>query len=203
MLLRHWWFKLGLILIVPLLASSLIGKYTKASWSWGKPVARPGINLLGENEHELKDHASGLDFTLPTDYSVQAQSLALPEDKGDERMIAKCKRDWDGKENGKMPAWLQISVQKVPADQALAELAKKKKPENAVSNLLGGVEDFQVEDNPAVRVRFEMRYHEHDFIREVVAVRKDERVFFVRFEYLKRTRRRCATRCGTPSPPCT
>ena len=171
-LLRYWWLKVPIVLIAALLLAMLVDHYTHWSWTWGKLVAKPGLTLLGPNEHELVDQATGLHFTLPEDYSVQAQSLPVPGDTGaEERMIAKCKRNWDGTPDGKLPAWMQISDKNEPADKPLDELAKAKKPETDQQKLLK-VEGFEIDGNPAARARFEMTYHEHDYIREVVAVRQ-------------------------------
>ena len=70
-------------------------------------------------------------------------------------------------------------------EKPLADLLKKKKPDNGDPRQVGDVEDLQIDGQPAARIDFEMRYHEHDFVREVVAIRKGERVFFFRYEYLK------------------
>jgi hypothetical protein len=183
-LLHHWWFKGGLIVLGSLLASLLVNKFTHWSWTWGKPVARPDVTLYGPNDHAIKD-PSGLRMTLPADFSVQSQALPLPIE--DERVIVKCKRDWEatGTPGGKLPAWMKISVANQPPDEPLAELAKKKKPDEGDPKQIGGVEDCQVDGCPAVRMVFEMRYHQHDFVREVTVVRRGGEVFFLRCQYVK------------------
>jgi hypothetical protein len=131
--LRHWWLKAGFIVIAALLVAILADRYDCLGWLESKLAARPRIALMGPEEHELNDEWTGLRFTFPKDYSTLAQSRPVPGDTGDqERVIIKCKRDWDGTANGKMPAWLYISVKNEPANSSLGELAREKRPEVGV-----------------------------------------------------------------------
>jgi hypothetical protein len=187
---RHWWFKGGVIVIGALVISLVLNRLTGWSWSQGKPVTHENISLYGPGERDFRDKSSGLTFTLPEDFSVQALSLPLPEHDGAERMIMKLKRDWDGTPDGKMPAWMQVSVAKQPADKPLADLLKKKIPDNGNPKQVGNVEDLRIDGQLAARITFEMRYHNHDYVREVVAIRKAERVFFFRCEFLKEDKTR-------------
>ncbi len=127
---RYWWLKAGFIVIAALLIAMLADRYDVWGAIESKVAPRPRITLMGPDQHELNDEWTGLQFTFPRDYSTLAQSRPIAGDKGDqERVIIKCKRDWDGTANGKKPAWLYISVRNKPADKSLEELAREKRPE--------------------------------------------------------------------------
>jgi hypothetical protein len=81
-------------------------------------------------------------------------------------------------------ASLEVTVASVPDSTPLADYVKKNTMTSEVWRLQGNAEDFAINQVPAVRLRFATGKGKDEITREIVAFRRDDRVYFFKGFYL-------------------
>jgi hypothetical protein len=81
-------------------------------------------------------------------------------------------------------ASLEVTVASLPASTSLADYIKKNTMTSEAWRLLGTGEDFTINQVPAVRLCFALGKGKEEITREIVAFRREDRVYFFKGFYL-------------------
>jgi hypothetical protein len=131
-----------------------------------RPPALQAAGAAYENAHE------GLTFRPPAAW----RQRGLVADPGgpapSERFLVKYKHDFRGG-----PAFLSVTMVDLPEGTTLDKLLARRSPGSGWGPP-SRVETLQVRGRPAARVAYSGRQNDQPSVREVVAVRRDRRVYF-------------------------
>jgi predicted Zn-dependent protease len=76
------------------------------------------------------------------------------------------------------PATLAVSVASIDPSASLTEYVTKSSLTGEAWRISGPVENFTINNVPAVRINYTLRADNEEFVREIVAFRRGERVYF-------------------------
>jgi hypothetical protein len=79
---------------------------------------------------------------------------------------------------------LEVTAASLPASTSLAEYIKKNTLTGESWRMVGPTEDFTINAVPAVRLKFALGKGKDEMTREIVAFRRDDRVYFFKGFYL-------------------
>src|SRR5262249_44964440 len=132
-----------------------------------------GTPLFLTDEKEYRDDHERLHFVPPPKWSMQARSMAAPKHEDEDRLLVKYKN----LVQGTTTSWMTLRVATMPAELSLADCLLKKKA--ADQTLVGKAEEITIKGRPAARITVKEQVEGYPFIRETVAMRRGERVYFL------------------------
>lgn len=139
---------------------------------------RPSAPAL-DDAPVYKDDREGFRFFPPEGWRQTARGRVPAGKIRVERMLVEYKP-----RTGTKPAALQVSIADLPESAALADYLKSEvyRPQDWEGT--GPAESFQINGAPAARVRYRMASGKDPLVRDIVAFRRGERVYFFTGLYL-------------------
>jgi hypothetical protein len=134
--------------------------------------ARPRPPALQQNEAFFHDQREGLRFTPPAGWIQHGRAKPPREDGTHEFLLVKYKRLSEPK-----AAFLEVWVKDLPATADLSAYMDERLPARTWRRSSRS-ETVEVGRLPAIREAFSGYYDKDRFVKEVVAVRRGERVYF-------------------------
>ena len=128
----------------------------------------------------FKDSREGFRFNVPDGWKQRARGQVPAGPVEGERMLAEYKCVTCAK-----PAALEVTVATVPAAASLSEYVTKHTLTGEHWRLSAPTEEFTINAQPAVRITYVLRAgkDKDDMVREIVAFRRGERVYFFKGFY--------------------
>jgi predicted Zn-dependent protease len=134
--------------------------------------ARPHPPALHQNLSVFRDAREGFRFAPPQGWSQQGRASASHDDPAREYLLVKYQRTSETK-----MAFLEVCVKDLPPAADLSAYLGERQP---TKNWQRGPqpETVEVDHLPALREAFAGAYDKDRYVKEVVAVRRGERVYF-------------------------
>jgi hypothetical protein len=134
--------------------------------------SRPSAPAL-DDEPVYKNSREGFRFSRPEGWTQRARG-DVPAGKIDgERLLVEYKSTF-----GDDPATLEVSVATIPESVTLNDFVIKSSLTGEKWRLKGTAENFTINGEAAVRLVYTLRTKTEDRVREIVAFRRGERVYF-------------------------
>ncbi|MCS7044978.1 MAG: hypothetical protein NZO58_01350 [Gemmataceae bacterium] len=174
---RPWRLKLCLALLMILPSWYFIWRhFQRPSISFEFKANRPMLDRL---PGDYKADDVGLRFTPPPKWSMQLTSNEDPEHPLKERIVVKFKRIV-----AKAPAaWLRVTIVTTDnADEPIAETVKNRSPGKGWKSV-GPPENLTISGLPAAKMTYHGDYSGARSIRELIGVRRGNRVFYFMITY--------------------
>jgi hypothetical protein len=164
------WAGIGGGLAILLAAAILVALFSQQN----EPVAKAGAPLLQTGDSVFHDAATKFGMVPPGNWSMQMRALPASDEHDGERPLVKYKRLL----HGWSPAWVKVSVADVAASTSLGSLLVKRSPGDNWGQA-SAVEELTVAGHPAARITFAGQWDKKDYVRDIVAVRRGEQVFYI------------------------
>jgi len=129
--------------------------------------------LLKSEGADFHDAQTGVRFTPPPKWSMQARSYQAPDHKPKDRLIVKFKRTLPNTS----AAWLRVEIAEMAADTDIVEVVKQRKAGHEWTTK-SAVATTKVSGLPAAKIQLGGKYNEMPALRDVVGVRRGDQVIF-------------------------
>jgi hypothetical protein len=140
-------------------------------------TSRPSAPAL-DNDPIYKNQRAGFRFSRPEGWQQWARGDVPPGKIDGERLLVEYKSL-----SGDKPATLEVSVASVDPTASLSEFVTRSTLTGEDWRLKGPGENFKINGEPAVRIIYAMRADNKEMVREIVAFRRGERVYFFKGFY--------------------
>ena len=138
---------------------------------------RPSAPAL-EDGTAYRDANAGFRFLVPNGWKQAARGSVPPGKIEGERMLVEYKCLTCAS-----PGTLQVTVADVPTDSVLSKFLLENNRTGEKWRLVGSAEDFEINDVPAARITYSTTSGKDQSFREIVAIRRGERVYFFKGSY--------------------
>jgi hypothetical protein len=135
---------------------------------------RPRAPALLQGEPVYENKQEGFRFLPPPNWSQHARSELPSGPVKQERLLVGYKRITAP---GQV-ASLDVSMMDVPSATDLAAFLEERNPKAENWRPAGAAESLEVDGKPAVRAAYQARLESGQVLKEIVAIRKGERVYF-------------------------